>query len=433
MNYKTYTDILGYIEHIIYQTKWDNHVFAVGGCVRDYILKKGVIKDIDIVIDLPNGGIEFAEWLKDKGYTDGSVVTYPNYGTAMFRLKGYEEEIESVQTRKECYHDMTTRNPETAFGTIVEDCHRRDFSINAVYYNISNREMLFLNEYSKDDLKNGIIRTCGDPDIIFNEDPLRCLRAIRFALRYGFTIEDNTYDGICKYASRLSIISMERINDELSKILSANMENGISLLIDTGLMNIILPEFHFDKMISRFNVFDRCKEYDNLYIRLAGLLFDIDNAEEVLRRLKYSNDEIKDVTFYINFTKKYKGCVLDITGNLKKDMIANMQYDCKDFSKFSCAVNARKFIKSIYSWKFNDFDDEGVINICTSKMMLCDKSYFEYKLPVDGNDVMNALNIEPGKKVKEALDMLLQEAFKNHDLTKEDCIQLIQDDLSLYF
>ena len=137
--------------------------------------------------------------------------------------------------------------------------------------------------------------------------------------------------------------------------------------------------------------------------------------------------------FYINFTKKYKGCVLDITGNLKKDMIANMQYDCKNFSKFSCAVNARKFIKSIYSWKFNDFDDEGVINICTSKMMLCDKSYFEYKLPVDGNDVMKALNIEPGKKVKEALDMLLQEAFKNHDLTKEDCIQLIQDDLSLYF
>ena len=211
------------------------------------------------------------------------------------------------------------------------------------------------------------------------------------------------------------------------------MENGISLLIDTGLMNIILPEFHFDKMISRFNVFDRCKESDNLYIRLAGLLFDIDNAEEVLRRLKYSNDEIKDIMFYINFTKKYKGCVLDITGNLKKDMIANMQYDCKNFSKFSCAVNARKFIKSIYSWKFNDFDDEGVINICTSKMMLCDKSYFEYKLPVDGNDVMKALNIEPGKKVKEALDMLLQEAFKNHDLTKEDCIQLIQDDLSLYF
>lgn len=430
MKQTTYKDILGTLQDIIYGTKWDNHVYAVGGCVRDYILNNGKIKDIDIVIDLPNGGIEFAEWLEDNEYTVGSVVTYPNYGTAMFRLKGYEEEeIEAVQTRKECYRDMTTRNPETAFGTIEEDCHRRDFSINAVYYNITSRETLFLNEFSQNDLKNGIIRTCGDPDIIFNEDPLRCLRAIRFALRYGFTIEDETYDGICKYASRLSIISMERINDELCKILDTNMEQGISLLMTTGLMKVILPEFHFDRMISRFSVIDWAKEYKNLHVKIAVLLFDISNPEDVMRRLKFSNDDIKEVMFYINFTKKYQGCVLDICGNVKKDMIANMQYDCKNLIKFFCAVNARKFIKSIYSWKFKDFDDEGVIHVINSKMMVNETSYFEYKLPVDGNDVMEILGIEPGKKVKEALDFLLQEAFKDYYLTKEDCAILLKDEI----
>lgn len=430
MKQTTYKDILGTLQSIIYGTKWDNHVYAVGGCVRDYILNNGKIKDIDIVIDLPNGGIEFAEWLEDNEYTVGSVVTYPNYGTAMFRLKGYEEEeIEAVQTRKECYRDMTTRNPETAFGTIEEDCHRRDFSINAVYYNITSRETLFLNEFSQNDLKNGIIRTCGDPDIIFNEDPLRCLRAIRFALRYGFTIEDETYDGICKYASRLSIISMERINDELCKILDTNMEQGISLLMTTGLMKVILPEFHFDRMISRFSVIDWAKEYKNLHVKIAALLFDISNPEDVMRRLKFSNDDIKEVMFYINFTKKYQGCVLDLCGNVKKDMIANMQYDCKNLIKFFCAVNARKFIKSIYSWKFKDFDDEGVIHVINSKMMVNETSYFEYKLPVDGNDVMEILGIEPGKKVKEALDFLLQEAFKDYYLTKEDCAILLKDEI----
>lgn len=430
MKQTTYKDILGTLQDIIYGTKWDNHVYAVGGCVRDYILNNGKIKDIDIVVDLPNGGIEFAKWLEDNEYTVGSVVTYPNYGTAMFRLKGYEEEeIEVVQTRKECYRDMTTRNPETAFGTIEEDCHRRDFSINAVYYNITSRETLFLNEYSQYDLKNGIIRTCGDPDIIFNEDPLRCLRAIRFALRYGFTIEDDTYDGICKYASRLSIISKERINDELCKILDTNMEQGISLLITTGLMKVILPEFHFDRMISRFNVIDWSKEYKNLHVKIAALLFDVPNPEDVMRRLKFSNDDIKEVMFYINFTKKYQGCVLDVCGNVKKDMIANMQYDCKNLVKFFCAVNARKFIKSIYSWEFKDFDDEGVIHVINSKMMVNETSYFEYKLPVDGNDVMEILGIEPGKKVKEALDFLLQEAFKDYYLTKEDCAILLKDEI----
>ncbi|MBP3630142.1 MAG: CCA tRNA nucleotidyltransferase, partial [Clostridia bacterium] len=219
---KNYTEIIECLKNIILGTKFENHVFSVGGCERDLILDSP-IKDIDIVIDLPNGGIEFANWLKDNGHTVGSVVVYEHFGTAMFRLKDYpDEEIEAVQTRKECYRDMESRNPETAFGSIMDDCQRRDFTINAIYRNISTGDILDLNGKSFDDITDGWIRACGDPNIIFSEDPLRILRAVRFKYRLGdhFLIEKDTYQGIFTHKDRLSIISQERITDEFNKIIT---------------------------------------------------------------------------------------------------------------------------------------------------------------------------------------------------------------------
>ena len=119
MDKKVYENILSYLKDTIAGSKFENHVFSVGGCERDKRLCRE-IKDIDLVVDLPHGGIDFANWLSSKELTKGSVVVYENFGTAMFRLKEYpEEEIEVVQTRKECYHDAESRNPETSYGTIM--------------------------------------------------------------------------------------------------------------------------------------------------------------------------------------------------------------------------------------------------------------------------------------------------------------------------
>ena len=135
MNKQKYNQVIDILKKIIANTKWDYHVFSVGGCCRDYLSDRE-IKDIDLVVDLPNGGIEFAEWLQNKGLIKGSVVTYPHYGTAMFHLKEVPGiELEVVQTRMESYRNMETRNPDTAYGTIDDDCTRRDFTYNSKYHN----------------------------------------------------------------------------------------------------------------------------------------------------------------------------------------------------------------------------------------------------------------------------------------------------------
>ena len=306
---KNYIEIIEYLRSIILGTKFENHVFSVGGCERDLILDSP-IQDIDIVIDLPNGGIEFANWLKDNDYTVGSVVAYEHFGTAMFRLKDYpNEEIEAVQTRKECYRDMESRNPETAFGTIMEDCQRRDFTINAIYRNISTGDILDLNGKSFDDITDGWIRACGDPNIIFSEDPLRILRAVRFKYRLGdhFLIEKETYEGILTHKDRLSIISQERITDEFSKIITGkNADHAFNFLVNLRVLHYIFP-CDLDEMMLEsymagmlYNSIDSVPS--NLEIRLSRIFkaFSDNKTEEIMRNMRYSNDVIKNVIWFKN-------------------------------------------------------------------------------------------------------------------------------------
>lgn len=152
-------NIVDYLKGIIKGTEFDNHCFVVGGAVRDLVMKNG-IKDIDLVLDIKDGGIRFAEWMEANGYTKGSVVTYPTYGTAMFKLKEFEDiEIECVQTRKEQYKDKNSRNPETEYGTLYEDIMRRDFTCNTLLYDITNCQVLDLTGKGIEDIKNKIIRS----------------------------------------------------------------------------------------------------------------------------------------------------------------------------------------------------------------------------------------------------------------------------------
>ena len=413
---KNYIEIIEHLKNIILGTKFENHVFSVGGCERDLILDSP-IKDIDIVIDLPNGGIEFANWLKDNGYTVGSVVVYEHFGTAMFRLKDYpDEEIEAVQTRKECYRDMESRNPETAFGSIMDDCQRRDFTINAIYRNISTGDILDLNGKSFDDITDGWIRACGDPNIIFSEDPLRILRAVRFKYRLGdrFLIEKDTYQGILTHKDRLSIISQERITDEFSKIITGkNAGQAFNFLVNLRVLHYIFP-CDLDEMTLEsymigmlYNSIDAVPS--NLEIRLSRIFktFSDNKTEEIMRNMRYSNDVIKNVIWFKNHSDAKS--VSSIKG-LRKFM-----YECKTLPRF---INALSVFRADEGEEFHRLVFGTALKKVGNKM-------FGYKLPVDGNDIMKTLDIEGGPIIKKILDELLDLAFSDPTLTKDDFIKYV--------
>ena len=410
-----YDKVFEALKNIIKGTPYENHVFTVGGCERDRIIG-GIVKDVDITIDLPNGAIEFAHWLKENGHTAGSVVVYEHFGTAMFALKEAPfDTIEAVQTRKECYRDMESRNPETAFGTIMEDCQRRDFTINAIYRNISTGEVLDLNGKSFYDINQGLIRTCGDPDIIFSEDPLRILRAIRFKSRLNFTIEKSTFDGMRKHLHRLSIISRERITDEFTKMLqTSNAYSAVKLLSDIEALKYAIPcdltEEELSERIWASGVIDSLDLVPkNIEIQLSRIFlkFTDKETEDILKKMRVSNDVIKEVVWYKNHSDP---SVIKTMKGLRKFL-----YECEKLPRFIHSLN----IFSFYGVDKTETYSFALHNV-GSKM-------FGYKLPINGNDVMEVLNIKGGPIIKTILDELLDYAFYDPDITKEECINYIKE------
>lgn len=413
-----YDKIVDTLKKIIKGTKYEGHVFTVGGCERDRILGNP-IKDVDIVIDLPNGGIEFANWLNDNNYTNGSVVVYEHYGTAMFRLSEIPDDIiEAVQTRRECYRNMESRNPETAFGTIMEDCSRRDFTINAIYRNVSTGEVLDLTYCGQNDLSVGLIRTCGEPDIIFNEDPLRILRAIRFKCRLNFNIDEETYDGMVKNVDRLSIISRERITDEFSKMIqSTHAKDAITSIIEIGGIKHVIPcDLSEDEIIKRLYHNDSLSSIDNvsssLAVRLSRVFveFGLDKTEEILKNMKYSNDIIKDVLWY----KKHN----NIDSVKTMHGLRKLLYECGDINHFINVLGVYEFY-GINKYKTYSLALRNIGN-----------TMFNYKLPLNGNDIMEVLNISGGPIIKKILNDLMNIAFINPDITKDDCIKYVKEHYS---
>lgn len=413
-----YEKVIEVLKNIIKGTQYENHVFTVGGCERDRMLGL-IVKDVDIVIDIQNGGIEFAHWLQNNGYTDGSVVIYEHFGTAMFRLKEIPEEtIEAVQTRKECYRDMESRNPETAFGTIEDDCQRRDFTVNAIYRNISTGEILDLNGKSFSDISEKVIRTCGDPDIIFSEDPLRILRAIRFKTRLGFTIEDKTFEGMKKHLHRLEIISRERITDEFCKMVQSNNAYGsIRLISNIKALKYVIPcDYTEEELNNKIFTDDVLKSFSyvssNLAVRLSRIFLNFSNEETeiILRDMRISNDIINQVLWCKNHND-YR--VVNTLKGLRK-----LLYDCK---------NVSRFINILGVYRYYGVDSLKIYKEALTKI---GPKMFGYKLPVNGNDVMETLDIKGGPKVKKILDELLDYAFYDPDITKEFCIDYIKKHFS---
>lgn len=258
--------------------------YVVGGYVRDYYLRRPS-SDIDVVV--VGSGIAVAEELGKMLNT--KVVVYKTYGTAMLRWRGIE--VEFVGARKESY-TPESRNPQVEPGTLEDDQRRRDFTINAMAWSLNGKSFGELVDPfgGMEDMEDCIICTPCEPDTTFSDDPLRMMRAVRFASQLGFDIDDETYDGICRQAERIKIISKERIIVELNKILASPVPSiGLTLMHTSGLLGYVLPELermsgierrgkhaHKDNFEHTMKVLDNlAKRSNNLWLRWAALLHDI--------------------------------------------------------------------------------------------------------------------------------------------------------------
>ncbi|MBC8490280.1 MAG: HD domain-containing protein [Bacteroidetes bacterium] len=265
-------------------------VYVIGGYVRDVIMNRDCV-DIDIVA--VGSGIELAKKFAKKIGPETRVNVFKNFGTAMVRYDGLLQwQIEFVGARKESYR-KNSRKPVVEDGTLEDDQNRRDFTINAMAVSLQK------NDFGKlidpfgglNDIKRKIIRTPLDPDITFSDDPLRMMRAIRFATQLGFDIEEKTFEAIGRNVERIKIVSKERITDELNKIILAEKPSyGFKLLDLSGLLKFIFPpqfqelkgtemidgKGHKDNFSHTLKVLDNISEKtDNLWLRWAALLHDI--------------------------------------------------------------------------------------------------------------------------------------------------------------
>ncbi|MBB6052961.1 HDIG domain-containing metalloprotein [Armatimonas rosea] len=321
-------------------TEYEGKIFLVGGWVRDKLLGKVVdISDIDLVLE--GDALELAEWLWKKRVSSHAPVLYPSFGTAMVHVG--DAQVELVTARAETYR-QGSRKPIVTPGTLFTDAQRRDFTINTFLESLDTGEIVDPLGVGHDDLQAGVLRTPLDPVITFTDDPLRMLRACRFAARLGFTIAPTTYQALKDNAFRLSPehgISYERVREELNKtLLAPGASAGLEQLRETGLLARFAPElaamhgvsqntWHaYDVWTHTLKALENLPRDADLLLRLATLFHDIGKpatrtedgsgvhfyehehvgaqlTRDVLTRLKYANDEIKQVSTLVGLHMRY--------------------------------------------------------------------------------------------------------------------------------
>ena len=446
--------------------------YVVGGYVRDLFLERPS-DDIDVVV--VGSGIEVADALRRSLGRKAHISVFRNFGTAQVKYKDIE--VEFVGARKESYsHD--SRQPIVEDGTLEDDQNRRDFTINALAVCLNKGRFGELVDPfgGIDDMYDGIIRTPLDPDITFSDDPLRMLRCIRFATQLNFFIDDDTFAALERNAERIRIISGERIQDELNKIMmTPTPSKGFVDLQRSGLLQIILPELfaldivekrngkaHKNNFYHTLEVLDNvCRTSDNLWLRWAALMHDIGKP----RSKRWNNNA--GWTFY-NHNFIGAKMVPDIFRRLKMPLDAKMKYVQKmvDLHMRPIVIADEEVTDSAVRRLLNDAGDDidDLMKLCeadiTSKNQVRKKCFLEnfrmvrekiadlkikdYKRLlqpcIDGNEIMEMFNLRPSREVgllkqilkeavldnkvpneREPLMQLLMEKAKEMGLKRKDC------------
>lgn len=441
-------EILGTIAAAAAELNFEAH--AIGGFVRDKILNRPC-KDIDI--SCVGDGIELALKSAELLKINKNVNIFKNFGTAMIRSRGFD--IEFVGARKESYNS-DSRKPFITPGTMMDDLLRRDFTINTLSINLNNFNHGEITDQFKglEDLKNKIIRTPQDADITFSDDPLRMMRAIRFATQLDFQIENNTLDAITRNKERIKIVSAERITDELQKIIASDRPGvGFRLLFETGLLKIVFPELqdlhgvetidtqsHKDNFFHTIQVLDNLAEKtQNIWLRWGALLHDIGKARtkrfnegegwtfhgheivganmtfNIFKRMKLPLDaKMKYVQKLVKLHLRPMALVNEIVSDsavrrLLFDagddiddlmLLAKADITSKNLAKINTIINNYNLVIQ----KLTDVEEKDKLR--------------NWQPPVSGEVIMDAFGLKPGKEVgiikNEIREAILEGVIKNN-------------------
>ncbi len=404
-------------------------VYLVGGFVRDLILNRKN-KDIDVMV--VGSGIDFAKVISNK--LSKKLQIFKNYGTAMLKTENYE--VEFVGARKESY-SKDSRNPVVEQGTLVEDLSRRDFTINSLAISLNKKnygEIIDLFS-GKADIDKKIIRTPLDPKTTFRDDPLRMMRAARFASQLDFLVDKNNLEFIKSEKKRIEIISKERINDELNKILMSKKPSvGLKVLKESGLLELILPEIcdlqgideiegktHKDNFYHTLKVLDNiCENTENLWLRWVALLHDIGKSktkkfnkkigwtfhgheyvgskmvDKIFRRLKLPlNEKLKYVKKLILLSSRPIVLSLEIiTDSAVRRLIFDAGDNIDDLLTL-CEADITTKNEHLQKKYLNNF------KIVREKIKIVEErdQIRNFQAPISGEEIMSSFGLKPCKEI----------------------------------